>query len=158
MKAGRELDALVAQKVKPYKCRKCGGTTYFVYKDGRRSCTSCAKDQRKRWRKNNPDKCKAMQARWKIANPGKLLSASHRWKLKHLYGMTECHYEALYVKQDGKCLICLKKPTRKLTVDHCHSTGKIRGLLCNNCNRSLGWMGDNIQTLDRAKKYLMGEL
>jgi len=42
----------------------------------------------------------------------------------------------------------------KLVVDHCHSTGKIRGLLCHNCNRALGLMQDNVETLQNAIDYL----
>lgn len=158
LKPGRELDALVADKGKPYKCRSCGGGEYFLYRDGRRSCKPCARAQRKRWRKNNPDKQRMMQLRWQSTAKDKLMSASHRWKLKHLYGMTEDQYTAMFVAQNGKCLICLKSSTRKLTVDHCHATGKIRGLLCNGCNRSLGWMQDSPINMDRAAKYLRGEL
>jgi hypothetical protein len=41
-------------------------------------------------------------------------------------------------------------------VDHCHATGKVRGLLCHNCNRALGLMQDNIENIKRAADYLEG--
>jgi hypothetical protein len=58
-------------------------------------------------------------------------------------------------KQEGKCLIC--KKTGKLVVDHCHSTKKVRGLLCNNCNVGLGAFKDNCEFLSDAVIYLKKE-
>jgi hypothetical protein len=55
-------------------------------------------------------------------------------------------------KQQGKCLICKKQG--KLVVDHCHSTQKVRGLLCNNCNVGLGAFKDNCEFLNEAITYL----
>lgn len=63
--------------------------------------------------------------------------------------------------QNNKCAICKKeehvlhlgKP-RELAVDHCHNTGKIRGLLCTNCNKVLGHAKDSIEILTRAIEYL----
>lgn len=53
------------------------------------------------------------------------------------------------------CQICKKKDQKKaLAIDHCHSTGVIRGLLCDNCNRALGLFKDNIDNLKNAIKYL----
>lgn len=61
--------------------------------------------------------------------------------------------------QEGVCAICGKpetKPNAKyLAVDHNHETGVIRGLLCNNCNRALGLLGDNVETLQNAINYLL---
>lgn len=58
--------------------------------------------------------------------------------------------------QGGNCKICRNKPTRRrLDVDHCHDTGKIRGLLCENCNKGLGIFKDDPELFDRAKKYLV---
>ena len=59
--------------------------------------------------------------------------------------------------QNYKCKICLadnKKYKRQLAVDHCHTTGKIRGLLCTPCNISLGYINDNIQILHNMINYL----
>ena len=64
-------------------------------------------------------------------------------------------YEQLHTLQNGKCKIC-DSPSlkRKLAVDHCHDTGNIRGLLCENCNRGLGVFNDNVSTLTKAIQYL----
>jgi hypothetical protein len=83
--------------------------------------------------------------------------------LKRQYGITENEYIDLFKKQDGLCAIC-KKPEgrynkktnqiKKLAVDHCHSTGKVRELLCFACNSSLGKFEDSIEILQNAIAYL----
>ena len=61
-------------------------------------------------------------------------------------------------KQNNSCAICgTKKPGGHGTfvVDHCHKTSKIRGLLCNHCNTGLGKLGDNVENLQKAIRYLL---
>jgi len=65
------------------------------------------------------------------------------------------------LKQNGKCAICKKPETRKtgnkireLSIDHCHKTGKVRGLLCDSCNNGLGRFKDSVKLLESALKYL----
>lgn len=81
---------------------------------------------------------------------------------KHLYGITLEEYASLLDKQGGVCAIC-HRPERakmkngkrlRLAVDHDHNTGKIRGLLCGPCNRSLGAVGENIKILKATISYL----
>lgn len=60
--------------------------------------------------------------------------------------------EKMKKEADYKCEICYNK--LPLAVDHCHDSGKVRGLLCNNCNNGLGRFMDNIQILKNAVKYL----
>lgn len=77
--------------------------------------------------------------------------------LKSRYGITEQDYSDLFDKQEGKCAICdtdYGVSTRNLDVDHDHETGKVRGLLCNNCNRGLGHFQDSVSNLQRALFYL----
>lgn len=72
------------------------------------------------------------------------------------YGITTLVYDEMFSDQKGVCKIC--KTTcpsgKKLAVDHCHTTGKIRGLLCINCNRGLGHLKDSTTLLFEAIKYL----
>lgn len=82
-------------------------------------------------------------------------------RLKRLYGLERGEYDKMYKQQDGKCAICGEEDscnkngvTRTLSVDHCHNTGKIRGLLCNECNIGLGKFKDNRELLEKAIKYL----
>jgi hypothetical protein len=58
--------------------------------------------------------------------------------------------------QNGKCSICngLDTANKRLAVDHCHETGKIRGLLCGSCNRGIGLLKDCHETLKKASEYI----
>ncbi len=69
-----------------------------------------------------------------------------------MYSITRKEYEKMCKDQKYKCLICLRKT--KLYIDHDHKTLAIRGLLCNNCNLSLGHFKDNSEWLRRAADYL----
>ena len=64
--------------------------------------------------------------------------------------------QKMLVDQDYKCVICNTKysDTKKLHVDHCHNTGKVRGLLCSNCNNGMGKLGDSIERLELVINYL----
>jgi hypothetical protein len=66
-------------------------------------------------------------------------------------------YERMLVEQDYKCYCCSVEHSslkKGLFVDHCHTTGKVRGLLCNSCNSALGYAKDNITVLANMIKYL----
>jgi hypothetical protein len=75
-----------------------------------------------------------------------------RYKLKHLYGLTPEQYNEILEEQNG-CKICHKKSDR-YHVDHDHSTGKVRGILCLSCNVAIGHFSDNLSTLQNAIAYL----
>ncbi len=89
-----------------------------------------------------------------------------KYKNKYLlrdYGITIEDYERMQQEQDNKCAICFKEETalnprtkepRGLAVDHCHSTGKVRGLLCSMCNSAIGSLKDDISLLGSAILYL----
>lgn len=77
--------------------------------------------------------------------------------LKRRYGITLRDYQRMLENQSGSCALCFRKPKRrKLHVDHCHRTGRIRGLLCSRCNQALGALGDTAVDVLRAVKYLLG--
>ena len=78
------------------------------------------------------------------------------WKLGANYQLSTKEYSELLASQKGKCLIC--KSSRKLVVDHDHISGKVRGILCDHCNRGLGYFRDNPAFLTDAAKYLGGAL
>jgi hypothetical protein len=77
-------------------------------------------------------------------------------ELRYLFGITLDDYNKLKENQNYKCAICGNERSEKkdFHVDHCHSTGKIRGLLCSNCNTGLGQFKDNIELLNKAISYL----
>lgn len=82
---------------------------------------------------------------------------------KRTYGMSLSEFNHRFEFQKQKCLICSKQLqithlySDSVVVDHCHTTGKVRGLLCNECNRGLGYFRDNIASLTNAIAYLQGE-
>lgn len=73
--------------------------------------------------------------------------------LKHIHGITEETIKRIIKDQDGKCggCGCL---SRKLVIDHNHKTQEIRGMLCGNCNMSVGLMGDNPNHLRKLANYI----
>ena len=74
------------------------------------------------------------------------------------YSINLKQYNSILQSQQNKCAICETLnpggPSNKFVVDHCHSTGKVRGLLCNHCNTGLGKLGDTVQSLEKAINYL----
>ena len=88
------------------------------------------------------------------------------YKLMSNYGLTQEDYTNMLATQNGVCAICKCAETAKsnagyvknLAVDHCHVTGKVRGLLCHDCNTGIGKLKDNISLLESAIKYLKERL
>lgn len=80
------------------------------------------------------------------------------YRLKVRYGITTAEYWDLVAEQNGVCAICGNPNGKKLHVDHDHKTNKVRGLLCGNCNKGIGLFKDDITLLDKAIKYLNGQI
>lgn len=77
----------------------------------------------------------------------------------YTHKITKQAYDGMYVAQNGCCVICGRHQSefrKRLCIDHCHKTNKIRGLLCINCNTGLGHFKDNPQILANAIEYLKG--
>jgi hypothetical protein len=83
--------------------------------------------------------------------------SEHRRRLKR-YGLSEEQYNNMLLLQKNKCAICevILTVGRGTHVDHCHATGKVRGILCYYCNTMLGQAKDSTQTLQKAILYLKG--
>lgn len=82
-------------------------------------------------------------------------------ELRKAFGITIAEFQAMLVEQNGVCLICDRPETtvrrgriEPLSVDHCHTTGKVRGLLCAQCNKGLGMFHDDPGRIERAAKYI----
>jgi len=77
--------------------------------------------------------------------------------LDRRYGISVEQYEAMLIEQCGKCDICDVEmgPGINPNVDHCHETGAVRGLLCNQCNQGLGYAKDSIEILQNMQRYLI---
>jgi hypothetical protein len=76
--------------------------------------------------------------------------------LKYKYGLSAAGYDDLLAQQGGVCAICqqLDPKGRRLAVDHCHETGRVRGLLCVPCNVGIGNLNDDPERLLAAVAYL----
>lgn len=77
--------------------------------------------------------------------------------LKNAFGITLVEYDRMYQIQSGRCRICNRHSTETkkwLSVDHCHTTGRVRGLLCAQCNSGIGFLQDNPELLRKAASYL----
>src|SRR5688572_25447976 len=75
-----------------------------------------------------------------------------RWR-KYKYGLNDTDYASMLEAQDGKCKIC-GVVAKRFDVDHCHSTNKVRGLLCHKCNWVLGQVNDDVGILQNMINYL----
>lgn len=103
-------------------------------------------------------KCRSVVTRSRLSEDQKSRIRSHqyKWKLKQ-YGITPDDYDRMYSECNGKCSICDAHQTELgtiLVIDHDHSSGMVRGLLCRKCNASLGGFGDSEDLLTSAISYL----
>lgn len=128
-------------------CRICGAAKstdeFYVSskaKDGLRAeCKGCESNYQFHRRKNRPE-------------------VRRRSDLKRVYGISLEEYDAALALQGKKCGCCgltieSSRP-RQFAVDHCHQTGKNRGILCADCNMAIGLLGDNLEGLEDAVQYL----
>lgn len=96
--------------------------------------------------------------RYKSANGGRARERTRAHYVRRKYGLTEGEYLALLESHNFKCAIC-GRPEKdcmysRLYVDHEHTTGSIRGLLCNSCNSGIGYFFDSPELLQSAISYL----
>lgn len=126
-------------------CRTCGEVKsyddfYWQADKGRLAyyCKHCKKVQDKAYRDGNP-----REYRSKV--------------LKRKYGITAAEFDQMLAAQGGGCAICetdVNPDSRSLAVDHCHKTGKVRGILCGRCNKALGLLRDDVLLFEKAVTYL----
>ncbi len=134
------------------KCTRCGEIYPFseFYKDrlGRMArCKQCTCELTVAWRKRNAKKKR---------------DSDREYQLQTKYGISTKEYEEMVRKQGGVCEICARPETYRdrsgnpgiLNVDHCHSTGKVRALLCRRCNMAIGQFTDDPFVLASALRYL----
>lgn len=102
-------------------------------------CKQCANTRQNEWSKNNPDKV-------------------HKRNNEKKYGVSYEQYQDMLHKQNSVCAICGGSETHRskknLSIDHCHISNKIRGLLCSECNTGLGKFKDDVSLLQKAVEYL----
>lgn len=134
----------IAKPVKDFFKRGAGFYSY---------CRSCARqksrDSQRRFAQRHPEKVKATKQKHILRWPYKGLE----YRLKRQYNLTLFQFNEMILLQQNQCKIC-KEFMRPPCVDHCHKTGCVRGLLCDDCNVGLGRFKESVVTLAAAIHYL----
>lgn len=137
-------------------------------------CIDCNKQYMKKYYKDNEIKLKKASEKNRLSRLPelKIYNENYRFsnyrvarnnRLKYTYGISIEDFEKLSEKQNHLCAICGNPQIQNkrhnnektpLAVDHCHSTNKIRELLCSNCNGALGLFKDNITVMNKAIEYI----
>lgn len=127
------------------------------------------RESNRKWVENNRDKVNEKSKRFREKHPEKVKERWGDWyhnnkarvrenKLKRVYGLTLADYEAMLVKQGGRCACCPTTAEEEkngvLVIDHCHKSGKVRGLLCNACNTAIGLFKEDLDAIGKAIDYL----
>lgn len=165
----RSLEELLALTPESLTCRKCGetkpGTEFALDRNkpcGRTTdrCKVCTAEYGRWYRAEHPERVRESSRR----SYAKTYETTARtYRLKKLYGLTRAEYDAMHAAQDGRCAICDREETalsnkadrvKGLSVDHCHDTGRIRGLLCGRCNSAIGLLNHDGALLRAAIAYL----
>jgi hypothetical protein len=129
-------------------CKKLKPRTEFYKESSRKDgitgyCKPCKLEKTKKWREQNPEKMKAH------------IDSRIWYRREKLYGLSKENFFKILEKQNYECKICKLEINDRCHVDHCHDTGRVRGLLCGNCNAALGLFKDNTEILKNAIKYLV---
>lgn len=125
------------------RCKPCRAAEYQQNK-------AQIRDRRRaRYRANN-EAAKAYSTAWKRRNPDRYADYNRKAK----YGLQPGEYAQMLAAQNNRCAICGLPGNKPLHVDHCHASGKVRELLCDLCNRGLGYFQDEPSRLEAAANYL----
>jgi hypothetical protein len=114
---------------------------------------AAAVERERDWRKNNPEKAREIS----LKSKRKRRKENIEYQLMRNYGLTLEDIEVMMENQGRRCRICtilLDEDSRGPQVDHCHDTGRVRGILCFKCNTALGFLQDSVENLKRAIEYL----
>jgi hypothetical protein len=137
------------------KCGKCGEakslTEFYKNKARHDGVDSRCKLCRKKYRSKKSHSTKLAERRWAYANSQKIKEANKRHEVRKKYGISLEEYR-IRMKSSSRCECCGSETD--LCYDHCHETMEFRGVLCRQCNRGIGQLGDNYDGVARAVKYL----
>ncbi|AKL88331.1 endonuclease VII [Gordonia phage GMA6] len=126
------------------------------YKSGHLpSCRACYNSKARKRYADNEEHRELRKAHARKAHTKRVRTALDLRKDRlSRYGVTVTWFSQRLKRQRGRCAICRRKMPYTLCVDHCHETGKVRGLLCISCNRGLGFFADDPKRMQRAIEYL----
>ena len=122
-------------------CKECKRTRALAYRKGEHE------PRGKKKSKHGIDDSKAIR---------KINNASSNMRIT--FGIDQKAYDEQLKAQNGVCAICGENPesSRRLSIDHCHTSGVLRGILCHSCNVGLGFFSDDVEKLKKAITYLQG--
>jgi len=109
----------------------------------------------KKREENIEDKIKLLSKEYENGNGRGRITANNGISRLRKYKLTTDQYNSMFELQDGKCAICGKEFIKTPHIDHDHITGKVRGILCRNCNQALGFIGDSPVLAMGLSKYLI---
>lgn len=146
-------------------CKKCGEdkpeTEFYMYKSRgkpypRPYCKACDRAKAARYVREHREERVAYNREYVKANPHKIRGYKRKGWLKWKYQLTTEEYAEMLDKQAGGCAICgeASQIAGTLHVDHDHSDGHVRGLLCNRCNQGIGYLRDHPTLLAIASAYV----
>jgi hypothetical protein len=122
-----------------------------------RECYESHKKERKIYEKEYRTNHKKETKEYILKNKEHIRKKDKNWHLIQKFGITLEQYNEMLTKQNDCCAICGRHKSelkKALAVDHNHETLKIRGLLCEKCNRGIGYLCDDINLLKKAIKFL----
>jgi len=133
-------------------CRRCFQAAAKARREANPELKAIARQRTARWIEDNEERYRAYKREYRQTENFK--RAFRKWHLKKNYGITPEQYDEMLERQGGGCAICGKPPGETaLHVDHCHETGRVRGLLCFSCNAGLGQFHHDPELLGRALEY-----
>ena len=142
-----------------YRTLKCRCKDCKYYHNEQRYRDKNAKERARLWRLKYPERSRENSKKYQREHPDQLF----KWQLKK-YNLTLEEYKQLEIEQNNRCAICLNgvsgmsHSNKRLSIDHDHLTGKVRGLLCGNCNVGIGHLKHNPILLQNSITYLTGDL
>ena len=132
-------------------CSVCGKEPK-TYNSGK--CKDCYNEaKRERYKTDNEYRSGVLKKRREYRLSGKKKIVDKKSHLKMKYGLTEAEVSEMFAAQNFACAVCFEQ-IEKPHIDHCHTTGKVRGLLCGRCNRALGLFRENPTIVQAAVDYL----
>lgn len=132
-------------------CSKCDGPLNGAHKS---YCKSCQAEYAKANRLKHPGAAYEASKRWMAKNPEAWKRIRRNCDLKRQYGISLHDFERMLEAQDFKCAICHGELKPWPYVDHDHTSGKVREILCGPCNLSIGLLKDNPDIVDSLALYL----
>lgn len=109
----------------------------------------------RKYRKNNPERIRENQQRYYYDNRDRVVELGYRGHLRRKFNLQDEEIDKIINQNSLGCAICGKSNFgKKLNVDHCHKTNRVRGLICWPCNIGIGKFNDDPKLLELAAKYL----